>query len=106
MRDLLKVTTFLFVGFAVLTGCSSYDQHIDEGNKFVEQKLYEEATTEFNKAINKDRNNGDAYYHWAIMGREIGDYDSALVALALQYRSSQWSFSKILTMQNFTTSVA
>ena len=78
MREILKVSTFLFVGLVILAGCSSYDEHIDEGNKFAELKLYKEATIEFNKAIDKDRDRGDAYYHWAKMGLDIEDYDSAL----------------------------
>ena len=78
MREILKVSTFLFVGLVILAGCSSYDEHIDEGKTFAELKLYKEATIEFNKAIDKDRDRGDAYYHWAKMDLDIEDYDSAL----------------------------
>ena len=78
MREIAKVRIFLFVGLAILAGCSSYDEHIDEGNEFAERKLYNEASIEFLQAIDKDLDRGDAYYHLAKISFDLEDYDSAL----------------------------
>ncbi len=79
MREMLKVSGFLFVGLAILAGCSSsYEEHIDKGNEFWERKLYNEASVEFLKAVDKDPDRGEAHYHLAKISLDLEDYDSAL----------------------------
>jgi tetratricopeptide (TPR) repeat protein len=44
------------------TGCGKPDSYIEKGNKLLEAHQYEAAILLFRKAIQKDPNNGEAYY--------------------------------------------
>ena len=78
MTKMLKAATFLLVGLAVLAGCSSYDEHIDEGSRLAELKMYEEAVYEFERAVTKDSKRGDAFYHLAKLSLDMENYHNAV----------------------------
>lgn len=62
-------------------------KYVDSGNKYFEQKRYNEASIMYRKAIEKDRKFGTAYYHLALVDLQLGQVANAVPALRRAFES-------------------
>lgn len=86
------ITIISVVIIAVITGISIYNtptnrigRHLDLGQKYLEEQDYEQAIVEFDKAIEIDSMNVEAYKGLADAYIGQGDYDKAVEVLQNGY---------------------
>lgn len=80
---------------ALIVGISIYNipanrlsRQLDLGNRYLEEQNYEQAVVEFNKAIEIDPMNVDAYLGKALAYESMGDLDKAIGTLQTGYEKS------------------
>ena len=88
----IAVTVLALGILAVLSAskgaAESADKHIDLGNKYLIELSYDKAVIEFNKAIEIEPRNADAYLGLAEAYIGLGDEDKAVDALKLGYENT------------------
>jgi len=60
-------------------------KYLDSGNKYFEQKRFNEASIMYRKAVEKDRRFGEAYYHLALVDLELKQVSNAYQNLHRAY---------------------
>ena len=84
-RFLLLLSLFIFTGIA---GAAEIEDHLLSGNKFAQDKKYQEAAREYGNAVRLDPKNADANLLLGLTLANVGDLDEAvkysLAAVALK----------------------
>ena len=86
-----RIKSLALTGFAIAlisgTGCDKPSSYIEKGNKLLDAHQYEAATLLFRKAIQKDPDNGEAYYRLGLAemarGRGLDAYEPLSHAVQL-----------------------
>ena len=65
----------------VMTACSSKRTYLEKANALFQQGKYEDAAINYQKAIKKDPNYGEAYYHLGLLSMAKNEFTDAYNAL-------------------------
>ena len=95
MKKFTGIFLIVVVSVAVATGVGIYNtptnrinRHLDLGQKYLEEQNYELAIVEFNKAIEIDPMNVDAYLGLSQAYQNMGDIDTSVQALEKLYEKT------------------
>ena len=97
---MLKTCLFLFLGiflFAGIVGAADVEDHIMSGSKFAQEKKYQEATREYETAVNLDPKNADANLLLGLTLANTGDLDRATKysTIAVQIKPSYAGYNNL-----------
>jgi tetratricopeptide (TPR) repeat protein len=81
-----------------LAACGAKRGYVEKGNAFFQQGKYEDAAINYRKAIQKDRNYGEAYYR---LGLAAIQQDHTLEAYTALFRASQLLSNNIEVKEKF-----
>ena len=82
----MKKTVGTFMVLLALTACTTKRGYVEKGNAFFQHGKYQDAEISYQKAIQKDRNYGEAYYRLGLVALQQNNAVEAYNAL---FRASQ-----------------